>query len=193
MQTPFIWYNQNFCVLKALELTFNNQGLPWINYHKMNQSWMHNNNTVCVFVSHQVPKIFRLVEWIGYIGHIDSSKCTGKIRHKCLTTCSWFHLSRSHFSIWFCIHQLINFDSSIYLQFVDAIYRHVSMLVHVTHLPLMSMVISVIVYHHIQEPIVNQVSDHMMHHVSGHMVHVLIWICFVEECQSVCDILTFCI
>ena len=76
---------------------------------------------------------------------------------------------------------------------MDAIYRHVSMLVHVTHLPLMSMVISVIVYHHIQEPIVNQVSDHMMHHVSGHMVHVLIWICFVEECQSVCDILTFCI
>ena len=37
-----------------------------------------------------------MVEICGYIGHIDSNYCPGKIRHLLHTTCTLFHLSRSH-------------------------------------------------------------------------------------------------
>ena len=60
---------------------------------------MHNNNTVCAFVSDHVfscllPAFqlltFCLIEFLGYVGHIDYSYYRGKIGHFCLTTCSLF-------------------------------------------------------------------------------------------------------
>ncbi len=83
--------------IAVVELPFNNLGLPSINYYKKNHSWMH--YCVCIWlwpgICFQLLK-FCSIECIGYIGHIDSTYCTGKIRHKCLMTCSLCCQSRSH-------------------------------------------------------------------------------------------------